>query len=67
MSKWRTMKSAPKDRPIVVVMRDNQDMEVVWWEDGNDEFPWRSSYTSWSAKLPSHWLELPKPPKSTPA
>jgi hypothetical protein len=60
MSKWRTIGSAPVNREVLIYDAFYDRVHIAWkngrrgWEtfdEGNDDIG------------PSHWMELPEPPK----
>lgn len=58
---WRHMDTAPKDREILVRRHNGvfQEHFVVWWQEGEPDYPWAQDYNSYPADRFDAWHEIP--------
>jgi hypothetical protein len=63
MMGWRSMKTAPRDRQILVRRHNNVAYEfyVVWWSDMWPQYPWRGENTAYPTDRLDNWHEIPGP------
>lgn len=69
MSKWKPIKTAPKDGTTIIGWTKDwgEPMLIQWvciqqWNDPKDVFGWAEE-SDWSTSVtPTHWMPLPKPP-----
>ena len=68
---WQLIASAPKDEPVFVYRPGDDRGYMAKYVTGtkgggNVKVGWRfyyePYYTSYSAKMPTHWMPLPSPP-----
>lgn len=63
MSEWKPIETAPKDRSSILVYCDENQCQFESWFDsdvGAFVFP----FWGWGGDFnPTHWMELPEPPK----
>jgi hypothetical protein len=57
---WRPMKTAPKDRQILVRRHNDVAYEyyVVWWS-GHEPYPWEAEHTGYPTDRLDNWHEIP--------
>lgn len=58
---WQSMESAPKDREILVRQHNGvfEEHDVVWWFDGDREYPWRAEGTAYPEGRLDEWHPIP--------
>ena len=59
MSEWQPIETAPKDGTIVLVWSENSGRVIDHYAED-----YRSWYRFTKYLQPTHWMPLPKPPKS---
>ena len=62
MTEWMTIESAPKDGTRFVAYEDGYGWQECSWDKGHDgdRGGFRNAHHGWS---PTHWLNVPEPPK----
>jgi hypothetical protein len=62
MSKWKPIETAPKDWTYILGFQDGYGTQITFWDKDHDggRGGFRTFRHGWS---PTHWMELPEPPK----
>jgi hypothetical protein len=67
MSEWQPIETAPRDETYILGYADGE-MTVVHWRDYDGEGCWQLAVSGLHADdgewWPTHWMPLPKPPKT---
>lgn len=66
-AQWQTIKSAPKDREVLLFCAETGEQFVAFWgtdpEDGDQQWVFaRSPSVSFIVRSPTHWCDLPTRP-----
>lgn len=61
MAVWEPMKTAPKDRQILVRRFNDVMYEyyVVWWTGNDPEYPWEADHNAYPTDRLDSWHEIP--------
>lgn len=73
MSEWKSIKTAPKDGTYILLggCKNGPPVQIGHWGAGRYNRSKKEYERDWAhgpnvVSGPTHWMPLPKPPKSTP-
>lgn len=62
---WQPIETAPKDGThLLVGSFRHTTVRVAYWSEGHDMPRWQPAYSSFGRCEPTHWMPLPKAPRS---
>jgi len=64
MTEWQTIETAPRDGLSVLGYANGEMAVIYWWYEDSWQIDVAKICASESCWWPTHWMPLPKPPKT---